>query len=144
MATGDENAIALASFNKALDAAMTALPEYANDIKIRTALDLMNRIVQMTPVDTGRARGNWQLTQRSPAADTVPENSAKVSSSESPPSAILMEAEQTASGSQPGDDIWISNNLPYIEVLEEGHSTQAPHGMVALSLAEVEQGLELE
>lgn len=144
MATADENALALASFNKALDAAMTALPEHANTIKIRTALDLMNRIVLKTPVDTGRARGNWQLTQRSPAEDMVPETSAKVSSSETPPSAILMEAEQTASGSQLGDDIWISNNLPYIEALEEGHSQQAPHGMVALSLAEAEQGLELE
>jgi hypothetical protein len=144
MATADENALALASFNKALDAAMTALPEHANTIKIRTALDLMNRIVLKTPVDTGRARGNWQLTQRSPAEDMVPENSAKVSSSETPPSAILKEAEQTASGSQLGDDIWISNNLPYIEALEEGHSQQAPHGMVALSLAEAEQGLELE
>jgi hypothetical protein len=144
MATADENALALASFNKALDAAMTALPEHANTIKIRTALDLMNRIVLKTPVDTGRARGNWQLTQRSPAEDMVPETSAKVSSSETPPSAILKEAEQTASGSQLGDDIWISNNLPYIEALEEGHSQQAPHGMVALSLAEAEQGLELE
>ena len=74
----------------------------------------------------------------------MPETSAKVSSSETPPSAILKEAEQTASGSQLGDDIWISNNLPYIEALEEGHSQQAPHGMVALSLAEAEQGLELE
>ena len=144
MATADENALALASFNKALDAAMIALPEHANTIKIRTALDLMNRIVLKTPVDTGRARGNWQLTQRSPAEDMVPATSAKVSSSETPPSAILMEAEQTASGSQLGDDIWISNNLPYIEALEEGHSQQAPHGMVALSLAEAEQGLELE
>ena len=144
MATADENALALASFNKALDAAMIALPPWANEIKIRTALDLMNRIVLKTPVDTGRARGNWQLTQRSPAEDMVPETSAKVSSSETPPSAILMEAEQTASGSQLGDDIWISNNLPYIEALEEGHSQQAPHGMVALSLAEAEQGLELE
>jgi len=144
MATADENALALASFNKALDAAMIALPPWANEIKIRTALDLMNRIVLKTPVDTGRARGNWQLTQRSPAEDMVPETSAKVSSSETPPSAILKEAEQTASGAQLGDDIWISNNLPYIEALEEGHSQQAPHGMVALSLAEAEQGLELE
>ena len=144
MATADENALALASFNKALDAAMIALPPWANEIKIRTALDLMNRIVLKTPVDTGRARGNWQLTQRSPAEDMVPETSAKVSSSETPPSAILMEAEQTASGAQLGDDIWISNNLPYIDALEEGRSQQAPHGMVALSLAEAEQGLELE
>jgi hypothetical protein len=148
MATGDEWAayttdVAQASFDKALDAAIAALPEMANDIKIRSALDLMNRIILMTPVDTGRARGNWQLTQRSPAEGEIPENDANVSSAETPPSAIMKQAEQTATGSQPGDDIWISNNLPYIEVLEEGHSKQAPHGMVALALVEVEQGLGL-
>lgn len=146
MATGDEWAaythdVAHASFGKALDAAIAALPEMANDIKIRSALELMNRIVLMTPVDTGRARGNWQLTQRSPAEGEISENDANVSSSDTPPSAIMKQAEQTASGSQPGDDIWISNNLPYIEMLEEGTSRQAPHGMVALALVEVEQGL---
>ncbi len=39
---------------------------------------------------------------------------------------------------RPGDTIWISNNLPYIVKLEEGHSQQAPQGMVALSIAEVD------
>jgi|TARA_R110002167_G_scaffold92478_1_gene248332 hypothetical protein len=148
MATGDEWAayntdVAQASFGKALDAAIAALPEMANDIKIRSALDLMNRIILMTPVDTGRARGNWQLTQRSPATGKISEDDANVSKAEAPPSGIMKQAEQTAIGSQPGDDIWISNNLPYIEVLEEGHSKQAPHGMVALALVEVEQGLGL-
>ena len=31
----------------------------------------------------------------------------------------------------------ISNNLPYIVKIEEGHSRQAPAGMVALSIEEV-------
>jgi hypothetical protein len=39
---------------------------------------------------------------------------------------------------RPGDEIWISNNLPYIVELEKGHSKQAPQGMVALSIGEVQ------
>lgn len=135
MATANENAIALASFNKALELAIKALPERANDIKIVTALDLMNRIVEKTPVDTGRARGNWQL-----AAGTAAEG--EVANAEGlTPSTIMHDAEQKTASVTIGEDIWISNNLPYIEALEEGHSLQAPHGMVALSLAESEQGL---
>lgn len=38
---------------------------------------------------------------------------------------------------QPGDEIWISNNLPYIVELEKGHSKKAPKGMVRLSIEEV-------
>ena len=39
--------------------------------------------------------------------------------------------------SVPGDAIWISNNLPYIETLKHGHSQQAPKGMVKLLIEEV-------
>lgn len=34
---------------------------------------------------------------------------------------------------------WIANNLPYIERLETGWSTQAPQGMLRLTVAEFEQ-----
>lgn len=34
--------------------------------------------------------------------------------------------------------IFILNNVEYIEALEEGHSQQAPAGMVRISIAEVE------
>jgi len=38
--------------------------------------------------------------------------------------------------------ITIYNNLEYIEALENGHSQQAPAGMVAVSLAEFNIKLE--
>ncbi len=44
---------------------------------------------------------------------------------------------------RPGDTIWISNNLAYIVALEKGHSRQAPHGMVALSVEEVKNELAI-
>ena len=48
----DPNMTSLKIFQAALDKAMKELPQHANDIKKRVALDLMNLIVQKTPVDT--------------------------------------------------------------------------------------------
>ena len=36
-----------------------------------------------------------------------------------------------------GPDLWLANNLPYAVPLENGHSPQAPGGMVKLSMLEV-------
>ena len=60
------------------------------------------------------------------------------------PASIITDAENNVGNAQPGESIWISNNLPYITALEDGHSKQAPAGMVALSLAEVSSGLQFE
>ena len=37
----------------------------------------------------------------------------------------------------PDDEIWITNNLPYIVDLEEGHSSQAPLGFVLITLRQI-------
>ena len=88
-----------------------------------TALSLFGKIVVRTPVDTGRLRGNWQVQL----------NSA--------PTGIL-EGTKVQSGSTKaklGDSIYIVNNLPYAEVIENGSSNQAPQGMVKVTVAEFKQ-----
>ena len=41
------------------------------------------------------------------------------------------------------DTVWtIANNLPYVEALENGHSKQAPAGMVKLALLDVTTELQ--
>ncbi len=134
----DPNSDSYKKFHRALDEALDELPEQANDIKAYVALNLLNRIVQKTPVDTGRARGNWQLSLRTPAEGEV------ANAEEQTPASVVIEGENEIANVAPGETIWISNNLPYIGRLEEGWSQQAPQGMVALSLAEVSSGLELE
>ena len=37
--------------------------------------------------------------------------------------------------------VWITNNVPYIEELENGSSSKAPEGMLAVTFAELERGL---
>ncbi len=87
----------------------------------KIAIECFKRIILGTPVDTGRARGNWQCTTGSMAGGTV-ENLDKTGS------ATIAAMISEVSGWTPKDDLpaFITNNLPYIQRLNEGWSKQAP------------------
>lgn len=76
----------------------------------------------------GRARGNW----------FVGLGRARTGQSDTPdPSggATIAAGTVEAGGTIPGQSIHITNNLPYIIPLNEGHSTQAPAGFVQNAVA---------
>jgi len=106
----------------------------------RAALEVYDRVTARTPVDTGRARGNWNMGVGSP--DLGEDKSFGKSTGShiglSTPPTSPKAKKVTLRKGQGKDILFITNNLPYIEVLENGSSTQAPNGMVAVTLAEVE------
>lgn len=80
----------------------------------------------------GRFRGNWQFTIGVPAAgdlDRIDPNGTETLTALRAQVATLT-AGQTA---------YIVNNLPYAIPLEYGHSTQAPQGMVRVTLARFQE-----
>jgi hypothetical protein len=94
--------------------------------------DLLNRVVRRTPVDTGRARAGWSAAGRALGMSIpVPENASPEDS----------EYEEHLDG----DDkyIRITNRVHYVPYLEYGHSTQAPLGMVRISMVEMQVGKKL-
>lgn len=93
-------------------------------------LELFGSVIKDTPVDTGRAKGNWQTTIGAPASGTVD----RLGESE----ALADVAQQTASFGA-GKVIYLSNNLPYIYRLEyDGWSKQAPGGMLRKNVARIQ------
>lgn len=113
----------LAAFAKAINVNLSTVCQ-------RIALDAYARITTRTPVDTGRARASWQLSVGSPegavpAAGTHP--------------APGLPNVSKIDGSQ---EIWIASNLDYIQALEDGHSKQAPSGMVTITAAEISAEIE--
>jgi hypothetical protein len=110
----------------------------------KICLDLLSDIVLNTPVDSGRARANWQCSIGSPAigevqfdADT---GSGITAPRESAASARAIAAGSAAVASAPRNIFWISNNLPYIYRLEfDQWSKQAPSGMVRLAINRAER-----
>ena len=91
------------------------------DKAVRTiAMDLYNNITQMTPIDTGRAKGNWNTGIGAPDT-SISENATTVK----PFKAKIGDGLKA---------IYITNNLPYINKLEYGSSQKAPNGMVRVSI----------
>jgi hypothetical protein len=103
--------------------ALATLGRFCTDnydaIVTKTVIDLFSSIVELTPIDTGRARANWAMGMNLNVSGQ---------------SVDLTDVAEFEYKTKRGDTIWIWNNLVYIVPLEEGHSRQAPRGMVALSL----------
>lgn len=104
-------------------------------------IELFSSVIADTPVDEGRARGNWQVGIGSPPGgitmrldDTGPAGSPQAKRTGGAINAVLTakyDIHETA---------WLANNLPYIVRLEYEHwSEQAPHGMVRKNMARVER-----
>lgn len=93
-------------------------------------VELFSSVILDTPVDEGRARANWQVTERAPAEGEVERDD--------PSGSAAVGAVQKFSYKF-GQTIYLTNNLPYIYRLEyEGWSKQAPEGMVRKNMARVE------
>lgn len=89
-------------------------------------------VIRMSPVDTGRFRGNWQFSIGTPEqgqVDRLDKNG----------SAATAELVNGAIQFKAGDTAYIVNNLPYAIPLEYGHSDQAPGGMVRITLERFQQ-----
>lgn len=109
------------------------------EVRKSYAFALYSSIVKKTPVDTGRARGNWNISVGHDDTTTSTRTTAQFKSVDEVPK---VEGDET---------IYISNNLPYIATLEyggfpknpkkgsgktiDGYSKQAPEGMVGVTLA---------
>lgn len=104
--------------------------DQASIIFRKIALELDQRVVLGTPVDTGRARGNWFPSINVPATGTTTDTDPSGAKALAAINAVVGSAEL-------GDTVWLTNNLPYILPLENGHSQQAPQGMVDINLEAV-------
>lgn len=126
----------LKDFNTKCQAFVKTIPQKASVFQKKIALEALRGLVFMTPVDTGRARGNWQVD-----IDAIPltvigsreEYKGRKASKTDIQTEEFREGQMKILGMQPnaaGHVIFIVNNVEYIIYLEEGRSkTQAPDGM---------------
>lgn len=99
------------------------------DVVVRKiTFEVFSRVIRKTPVDTGRARGNWIASADRPVLIAL--DAAKTEQQ------ALADAGSVALKQPAGGVVFLANNLPYIQRLENGWSDQAPAGMVGTTLAE--------
>lgn len=77
-----------------------------------------------TPVDTGFAAGNWQITIGAPASGTVALGGS-----------VAVGASVLADYQLDHGSTFVTNNAAYIQRLNAGHSQQAPAGFVEAVIA---------
>ena len=123
-----------------------------NEVKRATFLDLSRQIMTLTPVDTGRARGNWIPSLNQP----------KTRALHTTDNFVMTRVENVLSKEKADDTLYLMNNLPYIWKLEYGgygpadenvygptskktiggYSIQAPNGMVRVTVQNFRKALK--
>lgn len=93
-------------------------------------------IIQLTPVDTFLAISNWF-----PARNAISKKTTKNTNSFEK---RRKEVKKVAERFRLGDYLSITNNLPYINRLENGYSKQAPSGMVKITSLYLDQWIREE
>lgn len=137
-------------FGRQVKQTASDFPTRVNRTITQLAGGILQALVSATPVDTGHARANWQVGVGFPIEDELgatvrtgpardargrfirgPANSSTVERSAA---ATIEAGKSTLSLRQPERPIFITNNVPYIERLNEGWSAQAPAGFVQLAI----------
>lgn len=122
----------MAEFNLDLSSVVDELEEDIQETVVRRfALGVLVRCVRKSPVDTGRFRGGWVVSIDNPNSRTSERTDKSGALATSDGSIILNRFDLRTNTA-----IYIQNNLPYAERLENGYSSQAPNGVAGISLRE--------
>lgn len=98
------------------------------------ALAIDASVVLATPVDTGRARANWQVEIGTPADGVIGDPTNPKETFDVSGQTAISEGQKVINSYQGGSSINITNNLAYIGRLNSGWSKQAPAGFVERSI----------
>lgn len=94
------------------------LNDFVEEEMISLSLRIDQRLVLETPLRDGPARANWIVT--------VNKDTKKFDKKNISQGAALTQAKDALNNAKNFNKLYIQNNLPYIERLNEGHSQQAP------------------
>ena len=83
-------------------------------------------VVTLSPVKTGRFRGNWQLTINGLSTNSLIRYDKSGGET-------LKEIRDKSQSFTYGEIAYIQNNILYGPLLEDGSATRAPNGMVAIT-----------
>lgn len=121
--------------------------EGVNRIVRKVALIADRELVLETPVDTGRARSNWQVSLGSPITSqrepyAPGEGLGKAEGQNA--AGALAQAQERIGKRRTGETVYITNNVDYIGPLNDGTSTQAPAGFVQAAITRAVKAVRSE
>jgi len=93
----------------------------------KLGINIDRRVVLETPRDTGSAKASWLVSVNRPDLSIVDLNGQELGTAELQ---AIQAGAATAQLFTSGDTLYIQNNQPYIERLNEGWSEQAGSGFI--------------
>lgn len=111
--------------DRAIERAKREIMKAVNEKVIDAALQISQTVILSTPVDTGRARANWQANIGEATTSTIDELDDSGLGRIGKNTQIILQK-----GDDPTQEVHITNNLSYIGKLNEGSSKQAEAGFV--------------
>ena len=125
----------LQSLANSLEKKIEAIEKAASQSAKDAAMAVITDLAFVTPVDTSQALSNWVVTLDSPANHSIPAHSygfggstKGVSAGETISLAVAVIAQK-----KPGQPIYITNNVEYIDNLDKGSSKQFSGGFARRS-----------
>jgi phage gpG-like protein len=122
---GLANPVDLGKFNAAMKRYADNVNQSLPNVILRAARKLEENIRAGTPIDTGRARNSWH-TVRPGKTDSYSYSDFNGKSFDG---SLGVTAGKTTA--------IVGSNVPYMGALEDGHSRQAPAGMVKINVAKM-------
>ena len=118
----------MGSFADALKAFEVKATGLADEVVRETVLEIGRRVIDRSPIKTGRFKSNWRYGLETRDAFTTTKTDER----------YLHNVEELPKGAA-GFVHFVSNALPYGPSLERGSSAQAPQGIVGLTVLEWDQ-----
>lgn len=129
--------IDLGAIDKAIDTITVKIEETTVLAQRKIILAVDQAVVLATPVDEGRARSNWITSLGKPSEQIINKESFDKSGG-----SAIQQCSEISQKIKFGDDVFISNNLPYIGRLNDGYSKQAPAGYVQKAVQAAKGAIE--
>lgn len=112
------------------------LEDVTGQIIAKLAVNTTAELIERTPVDTGWARANWVpgVGAPPPSASTPTDRDSRQSAASGRAGAQQAGIASVLGYKVGRGSVFISNGVPYVVVLNEGSSTQAPAGFVQAAI----------
>ncbi len=114
-----------------MDRYSVRVKDRADQIVRGSAGVFLDNVVPGTPYNTGQTISNWLVGSRAPRTAVVPPAGASRSAAIA---TTLAAGKARIASYKHGTNIYIGNNLPYIDLLNSGYSKQAAAGFVQSAL----------
>jgi len=119
------------------------LNDKGNKTLQKVTLAAYSGLVRRSPVDTARFRGGWHGSVHTPDLTINPEGQSDSGIKQGSGVTGREAANITpALKAKLGEDVYISNNLDYAVPLENGHSPQAPFGVLHITARSIQAKLD--